>query len=263
MNSINNYTSDDHTFVVCAYRESEYLSECLDSLLAQEIKSRIIISTSTQNEHIERISNTYGLELRINSQAPSIYRDWNFAYRQAKTRLITLAHQDDIYLPNYLSTALDMINRSKQPIIFFSHYAEILNCKVIYRNKLLNVKRLMLKPMNISRKSKFIRRRVLSFGSPICCPSVTYIDLENIEFSADFNVNLDWNKWEELSRLQGSFVYCEKPLIYHRIHAEAETSKAVQDGTRRQEDYIMFRKFWCTPIAKLLAYFYKSSEDGR
>ena len=51
----------NHTFVVCAYKESEYLKECIESLLAQTVKSRIVIATSTPNEHIRSIAGRYGL----------------------------------------------------------------------------------------------------------------------------------------------------------------------------------------------------------
>lgn len=257
----NYYSNSDHTFVVCAYGESEFLQECIDSLLAQEVKSNIIIATSTPNEHIRSISVQYGIELRINTQPPGICGDWNFAYKQAGTKLITLAHQDDIYLPGYLSTALEMINKSNNPIIFFTGYAEIKNGGLQFKNLRLNVKKLMLSPLMLWKKSRFVRRRILSLGSPICCPSVMYIDIDNLEFTSELSCNLDWHKWEELSRLKGSFVYCKKPLLYHRLHSGAETSRAIQDGTRSAEDYLMFKKFWWNPIAKVLARVYTKSEE--
>ena len=39
-----------HTFVICAYKESEYLEECVKSLLNQSVKSNILMTTSTDNE---------------------------------------------------------------------------------------------------------------------------------------------------------------------------------------------------------------------
>lgn len=258
----NDYTEKDHTFVVCAYGASEYLAECVDSLLAQDVKSNIIISTSTPNEHIKGVADKYGLDLRVNTQPPSISGDWNFAYKQAKTRLITLAHQDDVYLPGYLSTALELINSAKRPIIFFSHYGEIIGDNVQYRALRLNIKNLLLFPVKLFKESKFVRRRVLSLGNPICCPSVIYVDLKTVEFISELKFCLDWDKWEELSKLKGSFIYCNKPLMLHRLHGGAETSKAIQSGTRRNEDYMMFQKFWLTPIAKMLARAYTKSEEN-
>ncbi len=56
----------NHTFVVCAYKESEYLKECIESLLAQTVKSRIVIATSTPNEHIRSIACRYRLDVCVN-----------------------------------------------------------------------------------------------------------------------------------------------------------------------------------------------------
>ena len=36
-----------HTFAICAYGDSPYLTECLDSLLRQTVKSTILLATST------------------------------------------------------------------------------------------------------------------------------------------------------------------------------------------------------------------------
>ena len=42
----------DHTFVICAYKESPYLEECILSLKQQVKKTKIIMVTSTPNELI-------------------------------------------------------------------------------------------------------------------------------------------------------------------------------------------------------------------
>ena len=45
-----------HTFVICAYKESPYLEECIKSLKKQTLKSEIIISTSTPNDLIKKLA---------------------------------------------------------------------------------------------------------------------------------------------------------------------------------------------------------------
>ena len=114
---MNVYTKEEHTFVICAYKESKYLPDCIESLQNQTIKSKIILSTSTPNEYIENTAKKYDVQLRINQSEQSIYgetpgisKDWNYAYKQADSKLITLAHQDDVYQPEYLEIALQSIN---------------------------------------------------------------------------------------------------------------------------------------------------------
>ena len=96
------YSENNHTFVVCAYKESPYLGECIESLLQQTKKSRILISTSTPNASIQEIAKRYELPVVVNTGKASIADDWNYGCSKVETELFTIAHQDDIYEKNYL-----------------------------------------------------------------------------------------------------------------------------------------------------------------
>ena len=122
-----NEAKKKHTFVICAYKESSYLEECVKSLKNQNQLSNILMVTSTPNEYIEKISRKYGIELKINTGQGGIVQDWNFAYRQCKTPYITIAHQDDVYFKDYAARAIKMLEQSKKPLIYFSDYCEIRN----------------------------------------------------------------------------------------------------------------------------------------
>ena len=50
---------EQHTFVVCVYKESRYLEECIESLLAQTVKSKIVMVTSTPNNFVNKIAEKY------------------------------------------------------------------------------------------------------------------------------------------------------------------------------------------------------------
>lgn len=260
------YIINDHTFVICAYKESEFLDKCVKSLISQSIKSRVIIATSTPNSHINAIAKKYGISVYVNSGEKGLGGDWNFAYSIAQSPLVTIAHQDDIYEPDYTKEMLECLIRSKNPILYFSSYYELRNDKKIYNNKLLKIKRAMLCPLRIKafHHSKFIRRMILSFGCPICCPAVTFVKERVGEkpFTNDFLSNIDWQQWEIQSRKTGSFVYNSKPLMCHRIHKASTTTEIIGDSKRSEEDYQMFLKFWPEWIAKQLAKFYKNSEKS-
>ena len=43
-----------HTFVILAYKESEYLESCINSVINQSVKSKIVIATTTDNKFIIR-----------------------------------------------------------------------------------------------------------------------------------------------------------------------------------------------------------------
>ncbi|MBR4513519.1 MAG: glycosyltransferase [Lachnospiraceae bacterium] len=255
-----------HTFAICAYKESSYLEACIKSLRKQTVKSNIIIATSTPNDLIRGLAEKYELPLFINEGETGITGDWNFAYSCADTDLITIAHQDDVYLPDYTEKLLKAMEKCKDPIIYFTDYAELRNGRIVASNKLLKIKRIMLLPLipGFSRRSRFIRRRVLSMGNPICCPSVTFYREKCGEkpFDSGFKASCDWQAWEKLSKLKGTFYYKAKPLMYHRIHEESETSHVLSDTGRTFEDLQMYEKFWPKPIARFLAKKYSKSEES-
>ena len=160
------FAAKDHTFAICAYKESAFLEECILSVVSGSVKSNVILATSTPNDSIKALCEKYNIPLYINEGIKGIGGDWNFAYSKADTPLVTIAHQDDIYEPDYAKEMLSFVNKSKEPIIYFSGYGELRNGEKIYNNTLLKVKKLMLSPLKIKAlwKSKFIRRRILSFS---------------------------------------------------------------------------------------------------
>ena len=265
-NSKKNYKSSDHTFAICAYKESPYLASCIKSLLNQSVTSNIIMVTSTPCEYIENIAAKYSIPLYINTGESGIAGDWNYAYEMAKTSLVTIAHQDDIYEEKYTYEILTAANKSKRSIILFTDYGELRNGKRVVKNKLLKVKRIMLWPLKarLFHGSRFVRRRILSMGSPICCPSVCYNKEQCPRkiFTKHFMSDVDWQAWEKLSRLKGSFVYIPSIQMLHRIHEESETTRIIGDNRRSKEDYEMYCKFWPAPIARFIEHFYNKGEQS-
>ncbi len=109
-----------------------------------------------------------------------------------------------------------------------------------------------------------MRRLVLSFGSPICCPSVTFVkkNCPSEIFQHGFRSNGDWQAWERLSKRDGAFVFCRGGFMYHRIHGDSQTSKLIGDQAREKEDLQMFCRFWPVWVARFLARLYRFSEKS-
>ena len=264
------YRPSDHTFVVCAYRESPYLEACVRSLLQQKTFSKAVIATSTPNESIRRTADKYGLELYVREGEPGIAADWNFAVSCARTHLVTIAHQDDIYTGEYLQRILEAANRCRQPLILFTDYGELRSREgipyVAAANRLLRIKRILLMPL-LARplwRSIFVRRRILSIGSAICCPSVT-IALDHVKtplFEEGMKSNIDWQAWEKISHQKGEFAYIPKISMLHRIHEGSTTTGLLEKNGRRAEDLIMYRTFWQEKTAQLIEHFYQAGEKS-
>lgn len=261
-----NDISSKHTFVVCAYQESPYLEDCICSVLNQQYASTVIMSTGTPNAYIEAIAEKYNLKLYVNRGKSSIANDWNFAVECADTELVTLAHQDDIYEAEYSQKIVDAYQKAKEPIIIFSDYSELRDGIKVITNQLLKIKRIMLFPLRFPCmwKIRFVRRRILSLGSAICCPAVTLVKtrIPSPLFENNMKSNIDWQAWELLSRMQGSFVYVKERLMAHRIHQESTTSSLLVDNARREEDLMVFEKFWPRWMARLIEKVYQLSEKS-
>lgn len=251
-----------HTFVVTAFKDSAYLEDCIESLVAQKAGSELIITTSTPSEFTAQLAEKYGLKYFVNEVRESgIANDWNFALRAAQTDLVTIVHQDDIYKVDYRSHILNAFKESKgKTLIVFSNYEEIQNAHV--RESTLNfiIKKMLLFPFFLSSSisSIILKKFILSFGDPICCPSVTFNKsmIEGFEFSSDFKCALDWYAWYELAKRDGAFLFVDKKLVQHRIHHESATTAYLQTGVRMEEEKRILKMIWGDAIGGLIARIY-------
>lgn len=260
------YKAEDHTFVICAYKESPYLGSCIRSVLSQNMQGNVCLTTSTPNQYIAALAQKYQIPVYVNPVSEGIAADWNFAVANAKTALVTLAHQDDLYEPSYTEKIIQAANACHRPIILFSDYWELRGDQKSQDSSVMKVKHLMLSPLKVRAfwKSRFVRRRILAMGNAICCPAVTLVkDAVPLPlFQNNMKSNIDWQAWELLSRQKGEFAYIAQPLMSHRIHEHSTTSELLEVNGRQAEDLFMFRKFWPELIAKLIDRLYKSSEKS-
>jgi glycosyltransferase involved in cell wall biosynthesis len=260
------FTEKQHTFVICAYQESPFLENCIRSLEEQTLHSRILMITSTPGPWLSDVAQRHGLSLLVNPNGAGIGSDWEFGLSSARTPLVTLAHQDDLYEPEYLKSALACLNAAARPLIFFSDYAELRGSEKTTRNANLSIKKLMLFPLRFRQlqKSRWVRRRVLSLGNPVCCPAVTYVRqaVPSPLFDRSFSCNLDWAAWARLADLKGSFAYLPVPLMQHRIHSGSTTTKIIGENKRVTEDLRILRRFWPSPLANLIERIYSRGEQS-
>lgn len=254
-----------HSFAICAYGESPYLRECVESVLGQDLAgSEVLIATSTPSDWLEEIACKFDIPVFVNAGEHGIGQDWNFAYSCASGKYVTIAHQDDVYCAGYAREAVAMLERTESSLMFFSNYGELRDGVRVDSNGILKVKRRMLRPLEDARRASSIRvrRRAISLGNPICCPAVT-LNASNVPerpFRTNMKCNLDWDTWEVLSKRQGEFFYSPKILMYHRIHEESTTTSLIEDNTRSSEDLEMFERFWPKPVAHAVGRIYARSE---
>ncbi|MEO8365361.1 MAG: glycosyltransferase family A protein [Pseudoxanthomonas sp.] len=251
-----------HSFVVPAYGDSPHLRACLDSLRAQTRPSPILICSSTPYEGLQALADEYGARMFLHSPNAGIGRDWNVALAEADSGWVTLAHQDDIYLPRFTEQTLTAAARDSRVVMIMTGYGELLATQTRLFSPMLLVKRILLELGFLGRDviaGVAARRRLLRFGCPIACPSVTLRTDIGLRFREDLKVNLDWESWLRLARQPGAFALVRETLLMHRIHAGSETSGGIRRGVRAREDMMMFEAQWPAPIARFLAGAYAMS----
>lgn len=259
-----------HCFAISAYKESPHLEQCILSLKSQTIEPKIILGTSTPSNFLSSLCEKHDIKMFVREGESGLAADWNFALSHADADFVTIAHQDDLYHPDYLQNIKEYHARSKNPIIFFTDYNELRGNRTVSDNKLLQTKRRInrfLKPRAFWR-SKFMRRRTLSVGCAICCPSVCINKKRfgNFKFDENYECDLDWDAWSRLANEKGEFIYIPKMLMSHRIHESSETTRLLENGVRFAEDFKILRRYWPAPIAKAIMKKYvesaKSNEEA-
>lgn len=248
--------------MIPAYGDAPYIEECITSLINQTVHSEILITTRQSTERIKKAAEKYGIKLIINEKSECIADDWNFAFSIAGTKYITLAHQDDIYLSGYTESNLIEAEAGGDVSILFTGYKELTESGITRTNNKLIIKELLLLPIRIRRKgvtSKFVKKLILRFGCPICCPTVFFNkdNLNNFKFDRNFRINPDWDAWLRLAEENGRFIFNRGKYVEHRIHPGSETAKNIEQ--RRTEDRLIFRRLWFFPISYILSFLYSLS----
>jgi hypothetical protein len=247
--------------VVLAYGDSPFLSDCLASLDAQTIASRIVIVTSTPSPFISRAARDHGAPVVVNPRREDIAGDWNFGLRATGAHYVTLAHQDDTYARLFLEQTLAAFRR-QHGVLCFTGYQEIDDRGKPKGSKVSKAKhlieRLTLGGRRVVRGLSL--RAFLSLGNPLPCSSVTFdmARLGGFAFRGDFASNLDWDAWWRLMAAGETFLRAPARLVGRRHNPLTATARSLRDGTRAREDLIMFRRAWPRPLSDLIALAYRA-----
>ena len=250
-----------HTFVICAYKDSPYLEDCIRSLKAQEIESELILTTSTPSEYIEKLANKYDIEFIVNKDGGNIGKDWNFAYKLAKTDLVTIAHQDDIYDKEYTKYILRAKKLYKDMSLFTCASNTIDEENKFTKGKIEIIKTILRLPLRIFALNNIslVKKLSIIIGNPIICPSCCYdkkLCGEDL-FNTKYKFALDWEALLRLSKDKNRWICVEKPLINYRVHKLSATKTCMENDDRQKEEKIIFESLWGRYISKILLTFYR------
>lgn len=245
-----------HAFVVPAFGQSPHLRDCLLSLAGQTVASTVVVASSTPSSWLQAQTEALGLRLTVHGPPAGIASDWNAALAGAPVDAdwVTIAHQDDLYDPEFTERTLQLLSTVPDALMAFTDYRELTELGPRGTTPLMLVKRALLELGFLGRQHirGSARRRCLWFGTPIPCPAVTLRRNLGRIFDPNYGVSLDWAAWLDLCDREGSFVWVRAPLMRHRIHAGSETTQAIAGGKRMQEDARLLHRLWPAWIARMI-----------
>lgn len=112
---------DRVTFVMPVYNGTRHLREAIDSILRQDVHLICVDDASTDDS--AAIIRATGAALVQNPQRLGLAGNWNRAMALVTTPAFVLAHQDDVYEPDFAATMIALLDA--HPRAFIAH------CKTI------------------------------------------------------------------------------------------------------------------------------------
>ena len=210
-----------HTFVILAHNESDDLEECIKSVINQSVKSNVVIATSTPNDYIIDLASNYSLGVMVSKEKSNKGRDYNFAINSFDSKLVTIAHQDDLYDRNYTKEIIACYKKNKDATIIFTDNYEIEKEKKIRKSKKLFWKRYYLFPLRYAffQNKVFFKLRSLRRDKYICTSSITFVkkNIHRDVFPTNLKYDNDWQGLIDLARDKTRFVYLKKDLVGYRV----------------------------------------------
>ena len=223
-----------HTFVILAHHESDDLEECIKSVINQSVKSNIVVATSTPNDYIMDLASNYSLGVMVNKEKSNKGRDYNYAINCFDSKLITIAHQDDLYDRNYTKEILSCYKKNPNATIIFTDNYEIEKERKIHKSKKLFKKRYHLFPLKFSffQNKVFFKLRALRRDKYICTSSITFVknNIKKDIFPTNLKYDNDWQGLIDLAKENTRFVYLKKRLVGYRIdNKKVNKKKEIED----------------------------------
>jgi len=186
--------------VVSAFGQSPHLVSCLRSLVEQQAvrsgRAGIVVATSTPSPELEAAAACFGARYAVNPVRCSIGADWNFALSTTRAPLVAICHQDDTYHPQFATKMLELFTSDPGLLMASSSYAKLDGDGREQRSVVLTVKRFLMWRAfggETWRWGPSIRRRMLSWGNPVCCSSVVLNrqQLEDFRFDVELGSQRD------------------------------------------------------------------------
>jgi GT2 family glycosyltransferase len=239
------------TIVVPVYNGARHLRETLASLLQQ--RARLICVDDASGDDSAAIVRACGVELLRNDHRLGLAANWNRCVELVTTPYFVLAHQDDVYEPDYAATMLALI--AAHPRAFIAH------CRTM---SIDDDGRAVATPAARYKESLWPRGEVyeedaasglprLARGNFIVAPSVIFRAeaVRSIGRFSPLEFVTDWEYWMRGLLAGWAIVGTRQRLLRFRRHAATATRATEQTFDRYREEIAVQQ--WIEREAKIPA----------
>jgi len=202
-----------------------FLRPLLESLLAQTLPDcrLLLVDDGSRDDSVATARAVAGerLELHRNAEPLGIGGNWNRCASLVTTPFFCLAHQDDVYAPEFTATLVGALQERPD--------AGIAHCRALAIDENGTPHRSVAERF----KEHFWR------GNFVCCPTVLYRTAAfraTGGFRTDLRFALDWEYWFRLLYRGHGIADVPETLLHYRRHAAAATRTANADRSRFAEE---------------------------
>lgn len=202
--------------IIPTYNRANYLSEAIDSVLAQTYKNyEIIVVDDGSTDNTRKVLEKYSNKIRYiyqENKGPSAAR--NNGIKNAKGELIAFLDSDDAWLPEKLERQLELFRKNDElGLVSSAYYScdEYFNLPTLVREKDLSTKRKILPKL-------FVKNLFATPTIVVKKKCFTRVGL----FNENYKFGEDWDMWIRIA-LDYEVHYVLEPLCKCRRHNDSIT----------------------------------------
>lgn len=229
----------DIEIVIPTHNRLPYLQLALESVLAQNYSNFTVtvVDSASSDGTLEFLQSVRCDRLRVVRFEDNlgISGNWTRALQTAEARLISIFHDDDIMLPDFVSRQVQMF--SLHPDVVLSHTAgEVIS----ERNEVLFFRK---HNWPLVTDGKIFVERVLTEDALVPIPPSVVLNRtflpETYGFDVNFPAMVDLVAWIQAARY-GKIGYISEPLVQYRIHASQTTNLILTSYPKKMRQRELF-----------------------
>ena len=227
------------TVAVPVFNGARFLPHTLDSLLGQQHDDfEVVVIDDVSTDDSVAIAESRGVRVVRNEVRRGLAGNWNAAFALAKTPLLVIAHQDDVYDPRFLAATSKLLATYPRAFIAHTragiidaHDRPVVTAAARFKDRFWPADEPYERPPEAE-------LRMLQTGNYIVCPAVMF-RMSAVETIGTFNESYrfvpDWEYW--LRGLVAGFTIAgtHAPLVQWRSH-EANATKQEEATLRRYDE---------------------------